>query len=192
MAGNAQETRKRILIAAHTEFAERGIAGARIDRIAAMAGANKSLIYAYFGNKDDLLTAVFDAHVVATLEAVPFDAGNLPDYAARLFDYYRAKPGLSRLATWARLERSANTYQIEAIVAANRSKTDAIAAAQQAGQLSRRFPPAVLLGLVLSIASVWNDVLPEYGAALAEVGPFTHEQQRDTIVAAVKLLVEIA
>lgn len=40
------------------EFAEYGDAGARIDRIARLAGANKSLIYSYFGNKQELYARV--------------------------------------------------------------------------------------------------------------------------------------
>ena len=40
-----------ILSAAQDEFAERGLNGARVDRIARRAGAGKNLIYHYFGNK---------------------------------------------------------------------------------------------------------------------------------------------
>ena len=50
----AAATRQRILDAALAEFAEKGLAGARIDDIAARGGVNKRMIYAYFGNKEDL------------------------------------------------------------------------------------------------------------------------------------------
>ena len=36
------------------EFSAYGIAGARVDRIASAAKANKQAIYAYFGSKDAL------------------------------------------------------------------------------------------------------------------------------------------
>ncbi|HEY3483203.1 MAG TPA: TetR family transcriptional regulator, partial [Streptomyces sp.] len=49
---DAAETKRRLLAAATEEFAERGIAGARVDRIAAAAGCNKAMIYSYFGSKD--------------------------------------------------------------------------------------------------------------------------------------------
>ena len=68
---DAEATKARILDAASAEFAEHGIAGARVDRIAAAADANKSLIYAYFGNKDGLFDAVFEALVASTVEEVP-------------------------------------------------------------------------------------------------------------------------
>lgn len=53
------ETKRRILDAASEEFADCGFAGARVDRIAKNAKANKQLIYRYFGNKHDLYEAVF-------------------------------------------------------------------------------------------------------------------------------------
>jgi len=40
------------------EFARHGLGGARVDRIAARAGANKRMLYYYFGNKDALFLAV--------------------------------------------------------------------------------------------------------------------------------------
>jgi len=53
-----RDSRGAILSAAQTEFAERGFAGARVDRIAAAAGLNKQLIYYYFGSKAGLHAAV--------------------------------------------------------------------------------------------------------------------------------------
>ena len=57
----AEATRQRILDAALREFAAHGLAGARVDEIAARAGANKRMLYAYFGNKEDLWVAVLEA-----------------------------------------------------------------------------------------------------------------------------------
>jgi AcrR family transcriptional regulator len=50
--------RKRILEAATAEFANYGLSGARIDRIARVAGANKRMLYYHVGNKDDLYLEV--------------------------------------------------------------------------------------------------------------------------------------
>lgn len=52
--------RLRILEAAKKEFAAHGLAGARVDRIAAAAGANKRMLYYHVGNKDDLYLAVLE------------------------------------------------------------------------------------------------------------------------------------
>ncbi len=53
--------RIRILEAAKKEFAAHGLAGARIDRIAAEADANKRMLYYHVGNKEDLYLAVLEA-----------------------------------------------------------------------------------------------------------------------------------
>ncbi|MGH8740198.1 MAG: TetR/AcrR family transcriptional regulator [Burkholderiales bacterium] len=50
-------TRARILEAASQEFARYGLGGARVDRIAVRAGANKRMLYYYFGDKDGLFLA---------------------------------------------------------------------------------------------------------------------------------------
>jgi AcrR family transcriptional regulator len=57
---NSAATRHRLLDAAAAEFAERGLAGARVDRIAATAEANKQLIYAHFGSKEGLWLTVLE------------------------------------------------------------------------------------------------------------------------------------
>ncbi len=54
-------TRASILRAATMEFSSRGFAGAGIDAIAARAGANKRMIYHYFGSKRGLWLAVLEA-----------------------------------------------------------------------------------------------------------------------------------
>jgi len=53
-------TRRKLLTAARREFARSGLAGARVDEIAARAGVNKQLVYHYFGDKDALYLAVLE------------------------------------------------------------------------------------------------------------------------------------
>jgi TetR/AcrR family transcriptional regulator len=53
-------TRQKLLSAARNEFAKNGLAGARVDEIAARAGVNKQLVYHYFGDKDALYLAVLE------------------------------------------------------------------------------------------------------------------------------------
>jgi AcrR family transcriptional regulator len=52
--------RKRILEAATAEFARSGYGGARIDRIAKAAGANKRMIYYHVGKKEALYLAILE------------------------------------------------------------------------------------------------------------------------------------
>ena len=59
-------TRQKILEAAIEEFARFGLGGARVDRIARRAGANKRMLYYYFGDKDGLFLAALEdryAHI---------------------------------------------------------------------------------------------------------------------------------
>lgn len=56
-----QGMRQRILDAARDEFARYGTDGARIDRIARAARANKRMLYYHVGNKDALYLAVLEA-----------------------------------------------------------------------------------------------------------------------------------
>ena len=55
-----ERTRARILEAATAEFAHYGLGGARVDRIARRAGANKRMLYYYFGSKDALFLAALE------------------------------------------------------------------------------------------------------------------------------------
>jgi TetR/AcrR family transcriptional regulator len=57
---NPEATRRKLLVAARREFAASGLAGARVDEIAARAGVNKQLVYHYFGDKDALYLAVLE------------------------------------------------------------------------------------------------------------------------------------
>jgi AcrR family transcriptional regulator len=58
---DAAVTRARILEAAMEEFAARGLPDARIEDVAQRAGANRRMIYYYFGSKEGLYLAALEA-----------------------------------------------------------------------------------------------------------------------------------
>ena len=71
-----ERTRHRILAAATEEFARYGLGGARVDRIAARAGANKRMLYYYFRDKDNLFLAALEAryaHIRAAERALDLE-----------------------------------------------------------------------------------------------------------------------
>lgn len=108
MAWDTERTRQLLLDAATVEFSARGLAGARVDRIATEAGVNKERIYSYFGSKDGLFAAVLEARLAEVMDAVPIRGEGIDaitDYAGRLFDYHVAHPELARLTFWEGLER---------------------------------------------------------------------------------------
>jgi AcrR family transcriptional regulator len=185
MARDAEDTKRRLLEAAAREFADRGIAGARIDRIAATAKANKALIYTYFGNKEDLFDAVFNALVVDTVHDVPIDPDDLPGYAGRLFDRNLSHPQALRLAIWHALERGGTAALPPAVIAANRSKVEAIAAAQAAGRISTRFPAEELMVLITGLSILGSPDL----AMLESSDPERRDQRRRAITDAVSTLI---
>jgi AcrR family transcriptional regulator len=57
---DADRSQSTILAAARDEFAEYGLGGARVDRIAERAGLNKRLIYYYFEDKERLFQEVLE------------------------------------------------------------------------------------------------------------------------------------
>jgi AcrR family transcriptional regulator len=57
---DADRSQRDILDAALAEFAEHGLGGARMDRIADRAAVNKRLIYYYFESKESLFLAVLE------------------------------------------------------------------------------------------------------------------------------------
>ncbi len=82
--------RLRILEAAKQEFAAHGLAGARVDRIAAKAGANKRMLYYHVGKKDDLYLAVLEgAYEKIRVEERGLDLEHLdpPEAIERLIDF---------------------------------------------------------------------------------------------------------
>ena len=58
-----EATKQRILDAALREFSEKGIAGARVDAIAARAKVNKRMLYYYFGSKEGLFQEILRRRV---------------------------------------------------------------------------------------------------------------------------------
>jgi len=59
-ARDAERSQRDILDAARDEFAEHGLGGARMERIAERAAVNKRLIYYYFEHKESLFRAVLE------------------------------------------------------------------------------------------------------------------------------------
>ncbi|RKN42980.1 TetR/AcrR family transcriptional regulator [Streptomyces hoynatensis] len=101
---DAEATRRRIFEAAAAEFAAHGLAGARIDRIAARAEANKQAIYLYYGGKEKLFAAVVQVRIEELCRAARIDPEDPAASAERLFDAYAERPEVVRLVLWEALE----------------------------------------------------------------------------------------
>ena len=110
---DADRSQLAILDSARDEFAQRGLAGARIDSIAEAAGVNKRLIYYYFGSKEQLFVAVLERAYAEIREAEQtIDVDHLDPIAAirRLaeltFDHHEAHPYFTRLVAIENIHRA--------------------------------------------------------------------------------------
>jgi AcrR family transcriptional regulator len=150
-------TKELLLAAATEEFSEYGLAGARIDRIAARAGANKRLLYVYFGDKDELFDAVLARQIDVLAEAVPLTPDDLAAFAAARFDYVLANPQAARLAAWRAFERAEPT---DAEQRSYKAKVNAIAKAQRDGKINGAIPAMDLFAIVLRMTESWLSAPP--------------------------------
>lgn len=180
MISRAEQTKAALLHAAIEEFARHGIAGARVDRVTRAAGVNNALLFRYFGNKAQLFDAAFEALAAPSVDAVPFDADDLPGYAGRLFDQYENNADLVRLAAWYQLERSGDELP-PAVIASHTSKLQQLEDAQRAGTVSARIPAAQLLSLVVNLSLAGSGLTPVLEPHLDDRGA-----QRAAIVEAVR------
>jgi AcrR family transcriptional regulator len=179
-----EATRRRILDAATAEFAERGIAGARVDRIAQVAGVNKAQIYAHFASKDELFDAAFDDSIDRIRDVVPIDGDDLADWAVRLYDDYLVRPDNIRLATWARLERRPTGHLVVDAGPVEAAKLEAIARAQRDGRVIAGLDPHDVMASVIAMSMAWSPVSNVY-AATADEPEADHERRRALLRAAV-------
>ncbi|MFJ6610526.1 TetR family transcriptional regulator [Streptomyces sp. NPDC091289] len=184
MTTRGAATYQRILDVATQEFAEYGIAGARIERIVSAAHTNKAQLYAYFGNKEKLFDAIFYASLERIMNVVPIDADDLADWAVRLYDEYLRRPDLIRLATWARLERRPAGHLVEEGRRRDDRKLRLIAEAQEAGRV-RPGDPFDVLAMVIAMSMAWSPVSNVYAATDDEPAD-VHEQRRTMLRACVR------
>ncbi|MGH3417054.1 MAG: TetR family transcriptional regulator [Actinocrinis sp.] len=186
---DAQATKELLLNAATEEFSEFGLAGARIDRIAERAGANKRLLYVYFGDKDQLFDSVLERQIALLAEAVPMTAHDLAAFAAARFDHMLSHPQASRLAAWRAFERAEPS---EAERRSYRNKVDAIAAAQLDGRLYDGMPAIDMYAIVLRMTDSWLSAPTGLMAAAVEDphSPTRLNEHRSALIEAVRRITE--
>jgi AcrR family transcriptional regulator len=176
-------TRQRLLEAAAAEFAERGIAGARVDRIVSTARSNKAQLYQYFGSKERLFDEVFSVHIACLIAEVHLEGDDLPGYAVALYDISLQRPELVRLAAWMRLER--NPYGDLLPGDPDAGRIAAIAAAQAAGHVDPAIDPVDILSMLTAMALSWSPASLQI-AASADDAEGLHDRRRNALATAVR------
>lgn len=152
---NPERTKRDILVAARAEFCEYGLDGARVDRIAERAAANKRLLYHYFGNKDALYSAVLleayreirTGEQGLQLEALePVEA--MRELVRFTFDHFRKNPWFIRLLSTENILRAEYVKQIPEIRGLHspivEQLGEVLAAGQQAGVFRQGVDPVQL------------------------------------------------
>jgi AcrR family transcriptional regulator len=156
---SVEATKRRIREAAIAEFAAYGQHGTTMERIAARAGVNKERIYAYFGDKAALFTAILREELKQVVAAVPLTIERMEDVAefgGRLFDYHEAHPHLARLVYWEGLADVGAVPEEASRSALYRQRVDALAAAQRAGVIDDCIDPAHFSFLLLALVNWWS------------------------------------
>ncbi|GAB3625560.1 TetR family transcriptional regulator [Pandoraea terrae] len=138
-----ERTRQRILAAATEEFAERGLSGARVDSIARRADINERMLYYYYGNKDQLYTAVLEDVYLAfnrAEHALNLDAlaplAAVSALAHFIWDYYAAHPELIRLINNENLHEARHMHESPQIRALVSPIVDMLASILKRGEAS--------------------------------------------------------
>lgn len=149
------ELRGEILAAARAEFAQYGLAGARIDRIARAANASKERLYAHFGDKEALFRDVVATDGREFFRAVELRPDAVPEFVGGIFDLAQSRPEHDRMITWARLEG----FPLDVPEFDEEHPPErAIAALEQAqadGRVDPEWDPQQLLVLLFAIALAW-------------------------------------
>ena len=122
-----------IMAVASREFSEKGLAGARIDEIAAATRTSKRMIYYYFGSKEGLYVAVLeDAYRQMRAIESELHLEDLPpeDALRKLvgftFDYQSAHPDYIRLVMTENIHRGLFLAQSKTIQQLNVPAIDAV------------------------------------------------------------------
>lgn len=120
---NPQKSKNAILTAAENEFANKGFFGARVDEIATKAQINKRMIYAYFGDKENLYNQVLlntyskmeeveNALVKQNLNGINLIENIISTY----FDFLYNNPNFVNILMWENLNKGNYLKKIESTV----------------------------------------------------------------------------
>jgi AcrR family transcriptional regulator len=147
-----ESTKRRIFEAAVEEFAEYGSAGARVDRIAAKARANKESIYRYFGTKEELLRRVIDQYLDELGEQMLPKTADLAEYADNLSRFHVEHPEYLRMSLW---EGELDADSLERRRQHYADKLVAVRQQQRDGIIDPDLDPRLLLAVVFGMVNYW-------------------------------------
>jgi AcrR family transcriptional regulator len=142
----AEQARLNILEVAAREFADKGLAGARVDEIADKINSSKRMIYYYFGGKDELYRAVLEqayAQIRAREAAANYESMRaeeaLRQYVGHTFDYHAEHPEFVRLVMNENIHYGAHIGAVPGLKERNRSVIETLRTIIEKGIKEGRF-----------------------------------------------------
>jgi AcrR family transcriptional regulator len=139
-----------IMRVATAEFAEKGLAGARIDEIAAATRTSKRMIYYHFGSKEGLYLAVLEAAYrrIREIESELHLEDLAPDAALRelvgfTFDYQQRNEDFIRLVMTENIHRGEYLARSKTIRQVNETAIDALRRVCERGVAAGLFRPEI-------------------------------------------------
>ncbi|MBP6899206.1 MAG: TetR family transcriptional regulator [Burkholderiaceae bacterium] len=161
-----ERTMADILAVATREFADKGLAGARIDEIAAATRTSKRMIYYYYGSKDGLYVAVLEEayrHMRAIESELHLDdlepAEALRRLVVHTVDYQAAHPDFIRLVMTENIHRGEYLARSKSIRQLNVPAIEGLRRVYERGVAAGQFRPGldpVDLHMSISALSVFN------------------------------------
>lgn len=187
-------TKDRLLKAAFEEFSKRGFAGARVDEIASRAGANKALIYQYYGDKEALFKHVLELKMNEMGRIATDDPDRFPEVIGEFFDFHAANPWVTRLMLWEALDFGGKPVPNEA----ERKKRLAehvgqIEEFQRQGVVDPSLDARQTLVTLIGMVQIWFS-LPQLARMVAGGNPYTTEalnRRREHLVDAARRMLEV-
>ena len=146
------EMKKRILRAAASEFARVGYSGARMERVAEVAGCNRALVYFYFRDKPRLFRAALDEAAEHREEQMAAQPASLAEGLIYWFRRNLAEPQRIRLIMQEALAPPL-PEEPERRSAYMAKQLDVVRGFQAAGLLRRDLDPRHLLTMFLALTS---------------------------------------
>jgi AcrR family transcriptional regulator len=151
-SNDADETRNNILEVAAREFADKGLAGARIDEIAEKTNSSKRMIYYYFGGKEELYRAVLERAYALIRSREEEASDQLHELTAeqalraqveQTFDYHASNPDFVRLVMNENIHHGEHIGHVPGLKERNRSIIAQLRAIIDKGVAENVFRPDV-------------------------------------------------
>jgi AcrR family transcriptional regulator len=192
----AEERPREICAAALEVFAEKGVAGTKLDEIARRAGVSKGTLYLYFKDKDELFRAVVrdtigpdigSATAVAAISDLPFAQcvrmllSRFAEITATVPVGPVAKMVISESRNFPKL---AKVWHDEVVSKAIELLVSIIERAQQRGEVRAGDPRLHAFSLMgpMMIGVLWRETLQPAGGAPIDIEAMA-KQHADTILA---------